>query len=174
MSNPRSLWIIRPLVPEEVYTDRAEFLEYFYQTALKAATRRTMSIVLLGRRRMGKTEIFRRVVNRLFFEQDPNDPMAVVPVYYSFKDVVKDRWDFSKKYLKNFIQYYLDFYAQQPKFIHNDITEHELHELLLLLERSKSSHPFPNSLDRLIYWYTLILEQSTPLFNTSLRRRQGL
>ncbi len=74
MANQTPPWIIRPLVPEAVYTDRAEFLDYFYKTALKAATRRTMSTVLLGRRRMGKTEIFRRVVNRLFFEQDPKDP----------------------------------------------------------------------------------------------------
>ena len=74
-------WIIKPLAPDEIYTDRAEFLEYFYETARKAATRRTMSTVLLGRRRMGKTEIFRRVVNQLFFEQDPHDPNAVVPVY---------------------------------------------------------------------------------------------
>ena len=64
-------WVIKPLVPDEVYTDRTEFLEYFYETALKAATRRTMSTVLLGRRRMGKTEIFRRVVNRLFFRARP-------------------------------------------------------------------------------------------------------
>jgi AAA+ ATPase superfamily predicted ATPase len=44
-----------------------------------------MSTVLLGQRRMGKTEIFKRVVNRLFFEQDYQDPKAVVPVYYSFR-----------------------------------------------------------------------------------------
>ncbi len=59
-------WAIKTLVPEEVYTDRKFFLDYFYQVALKAQTRRTMSTVLLGQRRMGKTEIFKRVVNRLF------------------------------------------------------------------------------------------------------------
>jgi hypothetical protein len=63
-------WAIKPLVPEEVYTDRSEFLAYFFQAALKAQTRRTMSTVLLGQRRMGKTEIFKRVVNRLFFEKE--------------------------------------------------------------------------------------------------------
>lgn len=35
----------------------------------------------LAGERMGKTELFTRVVNRLFFEQDPTDPKAVVPVY---------------------------------------------------------------------------------------------
>jgi hypothetical protein len=75
-------FIVKPLVPEGVYTDRDEFIDYFYNAALNAAGRRTMSTLLLGQRRMGKTEIFKRVVNRLFFEQNPRDPDAVVPVYY--------------------------------------------------------------------------------------------
>jgi hypothetical protein len=50
-------WVIRPVVPEEVYTDRTEHLKYLYEAALRAVTRRAMSAVLLGRRRMGKTEI---------------------------------------------------------------------------------------------------------------------
>ena len=79
-------WIIRPDVPDEIYTNRTEFLDYFYQAALDAGRRRAMSTVLLGQRRMGKTEIFRRVANRLFFEQDPTEPEAVVPVYYIFPD----------------------------------------------------------------------------------------
>ncbi len=102
-------WAIKTLVPEEVYTDRAFFLDYFYNAALKARTRRTMSTVLLGQRRMGKTEIFKRVVNRLFFEQDHLDPQAVVPVYYSFQDHVTDRWDFAAKYVENFLRWYAAF-----------------------------------------------------------------
>ncbi len=45
-------WVIKTLVPNEVYTDREEFLDYFYKTSIKAATRRSMSTVLLGMRRM--------------------------------------------------------------------------------------------------------------------------
>lgn len=86
---------IKTLVPEEVYTDRQEFINYFYEYALKAITRRAMSTVLLGKRRMGKTEIFKRVVNRLFFEQDHTDPKAAVPVYYSFQDVKLDHLNFA-------------------------------------------------------------------------------
>jgi len=97
-------WIIRPDVPDEIYTDRTEFLDYFYQAALDAAERRTTSTVLLGQRRMGKTEIFRRVANRLFFEQDPMDPKAVVPVYYTFSDKPQDRFEFAKESLENFIR----------------------------------------------------------------------
>ncbi len=102
-------WIVETIVPEEVYTDREEFLEYFYNAALNAATRGTMSTVLLGQRRMGKTEIFKRVVNRLFFEQDHGDPNAVVPVYFSFPDWAKDPAEFARNYIENFMRYYLGF-----------------------------------------------------------------
>jgi hypothetical protein len=104
-------WAIRPLVAEEVYTDRQEPLEFFYQAALRAITRRTTSTVLLGRRRMGKTEIFKRVVNRLFFAQQEyaDPPASVVPVYYSFGDKPIDRWEFSVQYTENFIRWYTAF-----------------------------------------------------------------
>ncbi len=73
-SKTNNKWVVKTAVSEEVYTDREEFLDYFYKAALDAAGRRTMSTVLLGQRRMGKTEIFKWVVNRLFFDQDPKDP----------------------------------------------------------------------------------------------------
>ncbi|MDL1964003.1 MAG: hypothetical protein LWW98_06650, partial [Deltaproteobacteria bacterium] len=111
-----SRWAIRPLVSEEVYTNREEHLEYLYNAAINATTRRTMSTVLLGQRRMGKTEIFKRVVNRLFFGQDNyrDENASVVPVYYSFKDTVADRWDFSTKYVENFLRWYTAFRLRNP------------------------------------------------------------
>jgi hypothetical protein len=102
-------WAIRPLVPREVYTNRQEHIDYLYNAALDAIGRRTMSTVLLGQRRMGKTEIFKRVVNRLFFGQDHRDPDAVVPVYYSFKDKPLDRWEFATEYVENFLRWYAAF-----------------------------------------------------------------
>ena len=140
-------WVVKPLVPKEVYTDRTEFLEYFYEAALKAATRRTMSTVLLGQRRMGKTEIFKRVVNRLFFGQDPRDPNAVVPVYYSFPDKQLDERDFAKEYLENLMCYYVGFYTSQPKLVSRR-TEGD--ELLQLVEESRSLYPFTEMLDLLL------------------------
>lgn len=100
---------IKTLVPPEVYTDRQEFIDYFYNYALKGTTRRAMSTVLLGQRRMGKTEIFKRVVNRLFFEQDHTDPQAAVPVYYSFEDEVLDNWQFARRYVENFLRWQIAF-----------------------------------------------------------------
>ncbi|QTA82438.1 p-loop domain-containing protein [Desulfonema limicola] len=132
-------WVVKPLVPEEVYTDREEFLEYFYKAALEAAHRRTMSTVLLGQRRMGKTEIFKRVVNRLFFEQDPKSPHAVVPVYFSFPDTIENKKDFALKYLENFMRYYLAFYTNQPDIITGN-TKGE--KLINLAKEIRPSFPF--------------------------------
>ncbi|MEN8220691.1 MAG: hypothetical protein ABFS56_30935 [Pseudomonadota bacterium] len=126
MTKTSTNWVIKPLVAEEVYTDRQEYLDYLYHAALKAKTRRTGSTVLLGQRRMGKTEIFKRAVNRLFFEQEPEDPKAVVPVYYSFPDTFENRWDFAIKYVENFLRWYVAFRLRQPEILQGDFNYHEL------------------------------------------------
>ncbi len=110
-------WVVYPRVPEEVYTDRQEFIDRFYKIALDAAGQRSMSTVLLGQRRMGKTEIFIRVVNRLFWEQDYRDPKAVIPVYYKFEDKATDRWEFALNYAENFIRWYIAFRLRKPELL---------------------------------------------------------
>jgi len=129
MTSPN--WVIKPLVAEEIYTDRQEYLDYLYHAALKAKTRRTGSTVLLGQRRMGKTEIFKRVVNRLFFEQDHKDPQAVVPVFYSFPDTFKSDQHFAIKYVENFIRWYVAFRLRDPKILlENEVKQPELKDII--------------------------------------------
>ncbi len=143
-------WVTKPIVPEEVYTDRAEFLEYFHHAASEAPHRRTASTVLLGQRRMGKTEIFRRVVNQLFFEQDPLDPHAVVPVYFSFPDSQMDERTFARDYMENFIRYYVGFYTSQPDLI-PDAPKGE--KLVSVVEKSRSRYAFSRTLNIMLDWY---------------------
>jgi len=152
--NKKNKWVVRPIVPEEVYTDREEFLEYFYNAALAAAKRRTMSTVLLGQRRMGKTEIFKRVVNRLFFEQDPKDPNAVVPVYYSFPEASLDREDFAAQYMENLIRYYVGFRTARPELV---LGESESEELISLVEEARPAFPFTGTLDLLMGKYKSVI-----------------
>ncbi len=125
-TQPSPRWVVRPGVPDEVYTDRQEFIEYFHHAALEARRRRTMSTVLLGQRRMGKTEIFLRVVNRLFWEQDHEDPQAVVPVYFSFPDEIISRQDFALKYTENFVRWYAAFRLHEPELLKNPKKSSEL------------------------------------------------
>jgi hypothetical protein len=153
MTQAATPWVIKPLVADEVYTDRQEFLDFFYKEAHRAATRRSMSTVLLGRRRMGKTEIFKRVVNRLFFEQDPLDPMAAVPVYYSFPAQGQDEWKFAENYLENFIRYYVGFYIRQPDLITEELAGQEL---LDAVEAARPLYPFRKTLDWTLRWYNSV------------------
>lgn len=118
-----SQYAIKSLVPEAVYTDRQEFIDYFYEYALAAIERRAMSTVLLGKRRMGKTEIFKRVVNRLFFEQDHTDPKAAVPVYYSFRDTALHPTQFAIDYVENFIRWYSAFRLRKPEILSSPLYE---------------------------------------------------
>ena len=152
-------WVVKPLVPESVYTDREELLDYFYQSALKAAHRRSRSTVMLGQRRMGKTEIFKRVVNRLFFTQDPMDPHAVVPVYYSFPDQPMDVTTFAIDYIENVIRYYVGFCTRQPEMIENRLTGDRL---LAKVEDGRERFPFTARLDWLLGWYDAICRKDTP------------
>ncbi|QTA86318.1 hypothetical protein [Desulfonema magnum] len=165
MNTKNSRWIIRPIVPEEVYTDREEFLEYFHNAALAAAKRRTMSTVLLGQRRMGKTEIFKRVVNRLFFGQDPQDPKAVVPVYYSFPDAPMEKKEFAAHYLENFVRHYVGFRTGRPDLV-RDSPQGE--ELISLVEEVRSAFPFTRTLDLMIRKYRAVASGVTLPQKTAL------
>ncbi|KPA10126.1 ATPase domain protein, prokaryote domain protein [Candidatus Magnetomorum sp. HK-1] len=112
--------IIETLVPEEVYTDRKDHIEYFYKASIKAITRRTMSTVLLGQRRMGKTEIFKRVVNRLFFDQQ-NKEKTVIPVYYQFPEEFLSRKDFAVEYVENFLRWFAAFKLHRTALIEEPV-----------------------------------------------------
>ncbi len=160
MKNNNKNWIVRTVVPEEVYTDRQEFLDYFYKAALEAAHRRTTSTVLLGQRRMGKTEIFKRIVNRLFFEQDPGDPKAVVPVYFSFPEGCLEPETFAKLYIENFMRYYVGFYTRQPEIIRD---EPETDDLLASAEDAKLLFPFSRTLDLLLRKHRSVINRTSIL-----------
>jgi hypothetical protein len=126
---PNQKEAIKTIVPQEVYTDREEFLSYYYNSAIDAKTRRTMSSVLLGMRRMGKTEIFKRVVNRLFFEQDHQDPDTAIPVFFQFSDETITRDSFALEYVVNFIRWYVAFKLRNVEILSNPKQIDELLEL---------------------------------------------
>jgi hypothetical protein len=113
---PHDDTIIETLVPDKVYTDRKDHINYFYNAAIKAITRRTMSTVLLGQRRMGKTEIFKRVVNQLYSNQNQNEKV-VIPVYYQFPDVFLSKKEFAVNYVENFLRWFAAFTLKNPSLI---------------------------------------------------------
>ena len=58
----RTQYVFAPSCPEELFTDREEELERLYRMGVNAALRRTYGTALIGLRRLGKTELFKRVV----------------------------------------------------------------------------------------------------------------
>jgi len=64
-------------------------------------------------------------VNRLFFEQDHEDPQAVVPVFYSFPDTFDNRWDFAIKYVENVLRWHLAFRLREPKLLSKETMNRE-------------------------------------------------
>ena len=113
----RKQWALRPVTPEELWTDREWHLNSLHDWSLKAITRRTSSTVLLGRRRLGKTEIFKQIVNRLFFEQDHRDPEAAVPVYYSIRDDYRNEYHFTAEYISNYLRWHLAFRNRDIRYL---------------------------------------------------------
>jgi len=125
-------YAIRTIVHPDVYTDREEFLSYYYNAAMDAKSRCSMSSVLLGMRRMGKTEIFKRVVNRLFFEQDHQDPNAAIPVFFGFSDETTTRESFALEYVENFIRWYVAFKLRRVEILRKP---EEIEALLTLIHK---------------------------------------
>jgi len=156
--NPSYQWAVKPLVPEEVYTDRQKYLDYFYDAALRATERRTMSTVLLGQRRMGKTEIFKRVVNRLFFEQDHTDPRAAVPVFFTFPDEVVSYEHFAVKYVENFLRWYTAFRMHDPSVISEKTVDADQ-----LAEFVRQHIPVPEGLTRALNIFQWLRKGSVTL-----------
>jgi hypothetical protein len=119
---------IKPVTPEQLFTNRERMIDHFYDSALNAIHGRTISTVLLGHRRMGKSEVFKRVVNRLFFEQDLTQSVCI-PVYYEFQDTFSNANDFAIAYVINFLRWYTAFLLQDPTILDHPTNTHQLIQL---------------------------------------------
>ncbi|KPA19225.1 hypothetical protein MHK_000529 [Candidatus Magnetomorum sp. HK-1] len=109
--------IVETNVPDAIYTDRQDFLDYFENAAIRAIDKKTMSTALLGQKRMGKTEIFKRVANRLFDSQNHKSEQTVIPIYFQFSDTMKSRKQFAIDYMENLLRWYAAFKLNQPSLI---------------------------------------------------------
>jgi len=109
---------------------------------------------------MGKTEIFKRVVNRLFFGQDPKSKNAVVPVYYSFPDEMVSRREFALDYIENFIRWYVGFYTSHAQLI-SSMPKGQ--KLLARVKELRKKYPFTKMLDLMLDWYDSINNENNSL-----------
>jgi len=92
------------VLSDEIFTDRGELLSVLKKIALDAKVQRHISPVLIGHRRVGKTELLKRLYNELFWEQE-----EVVPIYITFEDLSRESRQFASKYFATFLSQYVGF-----------------------------------------------------------------
>ncbi|MFQ6055042.1 MAG: ATP-binding protein, partial [Methanosarcinales archaeon] len=99
------------IVPEEEFVNREELLDRLYCDAMDTARQASDNIVLLGRRRVGKSAVLTRVYDKLFFEQD-----LVVPIYFTYEGLPSNLGEYiAEEYFKNFVSQYIAFKKKDIK-----------------------------------------------------------
>ncbi len=109
------------------FLGRNEELEGLQGLAAEAATGDANSILLYGRRGVGKTELLKHVYNRLF-----NLQRDAIPFFYTVKTYATLE-DFSRDYLRSFILQCLAFLDKDASLIYNGI--YSLRDLRSLAEK---------------------------------------
>ena len=92
------------MIPDEEFYNRESELERIYQYALSIPQKLASSIILTGRRGIGKTELLKRIYTSLFFKQSD-----VVPFFYSINRDCLSVQEFSRDYLSEFIKQFIGF-----------------------------------------------------------------
>ncbi len=108
---------------EADFFDRSAQIEGLVARALGAGMG-APSVLLTGRRWVGKTEILRRVHRRLFFDQ-----AAVVPVYYRFRPGLSAS-DFALTFLKDVLTQVLAFNRRESAVVRTGLSVSRLEAML--------------------------------------------
>lgn len=97
-------WVIKPTCPDEIFTNREDVLDFLWGKVIDTSRLRTISTAFIGLRRFGKSELFRRIFNKAYLEQD-----RVVPIYYNFQGKILVSSQFTPDYFFNFLRQYFGF-----------------------------------------------------------------
>ena len=103
---------IFPTIPERDFYGRDDIIEELYNLATYPEAGRSNNIYLYGRRKIGKTEILRRVYNRLFWKQD-----KTIPFYYSFPERGINIYELCRDFLSSFLRQYVAFIKKDTTLI---------------------------------------------------------
>jgi serine/threonine-protein kinase RsbW len=106
-------------LPDDEFFDRAVELTRLYQlaTACRPAPpedplRRPSNALVSGPPRAGKTELLRKIFDRLF-----NEGSEVVPIYYSFREPCRRAERFARDYLSQTLAQFIAFRRDDPHLI---------------------------------------------------------
>ena len=114
------------------FPGRNSEMDVLANIALKAGSGDAGSIVLLGKRGIGKTELLRHLYSGLFNSQN-----NTVPFFYTIKTAFASVENFSRDYLSNFILQYLAFIKKDVSLINTGI--YSLKDLRDIANKSEAS-----------------------------------
>ncbi|MBI1923916.1 AAA family ATPase [Candidatus Poribacteria bacterium] len=119
----RPIW---PVISDEIFTDREDLLALLKLRAMNTRFQRTMSFALLGHRRVGKTEVLKRLYNDLFWEQS-----EVVPIYITYDKLDRQADRFAKEYFFQFLRQYIAFKKKDSALAMSDVDPIDLAKALI-------------------------------------------
>ncbi|HDZ02315.1 MAG TPA: ATP-binding protein [Nitrospirae bacterium] len=99
-----------------IFSGRSSELDVLQRIASQAASGDASSVILSGKRGIGKTELLKHLFNKLF-----NDQKDTTPFFYTIKTAFTSVNSFSKDYFCNFILQYLAFQGKAPSLINASI-----------------------------------------------------
>lgn len=98
------------------FIGRKSELDLLQNIASQAAAGDAGSIILLGKRGIGKTELLKHFYNELFHSQN-----NIIPFFYTIKTAVSSGERFAGDYLSNYILQCLAFMKKEPSLIYSGI-----------------------------------------------------
>lgn len=119
--------IIFNTCPDSEFFGRDAAIEEIYQHATSLSNPAN-SIYLVGKRWIGKTEMLKRIYNRLFWEQN-----RVAPIYYRFKCGYNIE-DIANDYIRDFVKQYIAFLTKKPELVTENIPINKLERILSDME----------------------------------------
>jgi hypothetical protein len=95
-----------------LFTGRKEELTYFLKWINDIKERKSQSVALMARRKMGKTALMQRMFNITFYKNE-----GVIPFYYEIKE--NDVWivDFCVDFCLTFIYQYIAFKTRKTRYL---------------------------------------------------------
>lgn len=99
-----------------LFLGRTSELDVFQRITSQAASGEASSVILSGKRGIGKTELLKHLFNKLF-----NDRKDTIPFFYTIKTAFTSVNSFSEDYFSNFILQYLAFQGKVPSLINANI-----------------------------------------------------
>jgi hypothetical protein len=96
----------------DLFTGRKEELAYFLKWLEGIKERKSQSIAVMARRKMGKTALMERLFNIIFFKND-----GLIPFYYEIKEVEMWVGDFCVDFCLTFIYQYIAFKSRKPGYL---------------------------------------------------------